>query len=383
MAATASTSVADHALITGPSWKLEYSSVKDTVLVDDLTEAESAMAAMDQMGTMLKPFVENIANLTAAEIEQNAIPDNLVSMFRHYWKANVLLRNVATYASCVSSVDGTHEAAKRMFAKVQELFAKCRRVYEPAALMLDLCSEELFEKFLETDEETRAAEFVLRHGRKMAKHRLTLEEENIVTSLSVTGYSAWGSLYSDLSSVLTVKLEDDEGGKVKEMGIATAEAMRDSPDERVRKKSWEAIREAWLPHQESCAAMLNAITGWRLELYDKRGYESFLTASLHANRMSNKTLEALLEAVERSVDVGRKALRIQAKGLEKEALDVWDLFAPAPKAGGGRFYTFDEGIELIAQAVGKVDEDGGKFVRMMKDEGWIEASRGDKKRPGA
>lgn len=357
--------------------------MKDAVLLDDLAEAESAMAAMDKVGSLLKPFVANAADLTAADIEQNAVLDNLVSMFRDYWKANVLLRNVATYASCVSSVDGTHEGAKRMLAKVQELFAKCCTVYEPAALMLDLCGKELFEKFLETDEETRAAEFVLRHGRKMAKHRLTLEEENIVTSLSVTGYSSWGSLYSDLSSVLTVKMEDEETGKIKEMGIATAEAMRDSPDEGLRKKSWEGIREAWLPHQESCAAMLNAITGWRLELYDKRRYESFLTASLHANRMSNRTIEALLEAVESSVEVGRKALRIQAKGLGKEALDVWDLFAPAPKAGTGRFYTFDEGIELIAKAVGKVDEEGGKFVRMMKDKGWIEASRGDKKRPGA
>lgn len=383
MAATSPATSADPALITGPSWKLEYDSVEDVALLDDLAEAEKAMAAMSQTGTMLKPFVPVAANLTNADIEQNEILDKLVSMFHEHWKANVLLRNVATYASCVSSVDGTHGAAKRVYAKVQELFAKCRTLYEPAALMLDLSGEELFERFLETDEETKAAEYVLRHGRKMAKHRLTLEEENIVTSLSVTGYSSWGTLYSDLSSVLTVRMEGEEGSGTKEMGIATAEAMRDSPDEGARRRSWEGIREAWLPHQESCAAILNAITGWRLDLYEKRGYESFLNASLHANRMSGQTLKALLEAVERSVEVGRRALRIQAKGLRKEALDVWDLFAPAPRAGTGRIYTFDEGIELIAQAVGKVDEEGGKFVRMMKEEGWIEASRGDKKKPGA
>eukprot|EP00173_Palmaria_palmata_P002008 Plantae.Rhodophyta-Palmaria_palmata.ctg2226.p1 GENE.Plantae.Rhodophyta-Palmaria_palmata.ctg2226~~Plantae.Rhodophyta-Palmaria_palmata.ctg2226.p1 ORF type:complete len:322 (-),score=58.08 Plantae.Rhodophyta-Palmaria_palmata.ctg2226:1293-2177(-) len=46
-------------------------------------------------------------------------------------------------------------------------------------------------------------------------------------------------------------------------------------------------------------------------------------------------------------------------------------------------YTFDEGIELIANAVGAFDEKAGVFVRMMRDKGWIEASRGDTKRPGA
>lgn len=343
------------------------------------------MDVMHQVGKSLKPLVPIAASLTDEHVATHGLLQNLLQIFRQYWKAHVLLRNASTYALCVSSVDGTNEPAKKLYGQVQELWANCRKVYEPASLILDLCPHNLFYQFLDTDDDTRAARFILEHSRKMALHRLSLEEENMLTSMGVTGHSAWGSLYSDLSSVLTVVMKDEETGEDKQMGIATAEAMRDSPHENIRRKSWEAIREAWLPHQETCAAALNAITGWRLELYEQRGFDSFLTASLHANRMSEKTLKTLLHAIDSKADVGRRALKIQAKMLGKEALAPWDLFAPAPGDGGGvgKLYTFDEGIELISRAVGEVDVKGGEFVTMMKDKLWIEASRGDKKRPGA
>ncbi len=82
-------------------------------------------------------------------------------------------------------------------------------------------------------------------------------------------------------------------------------------------------------------------------------------------------------------------VNVMARALGKPAVDLWDFFAPAPARlavegdGEGKLYTFEEGVELIADAVGEVDEDAGAFVRMMKEKKWIEASRNDNKRPGA
>lgn len=370
--------------ISGPTWQLEYTALDDPTLLEDLAIANRDMDEMERTGSTLADLVPLARELTDEQITQHDIRAKLLAMFRSYWNAVILLRNVSTYASCVASVDGTNAEAKKLAGQIQVLFARVRTAYEPAALILDLCPDALFKDFLAANEETRAAEFMLSHSRKMARHRLSLQEENMVTKLSVTGHSAWGSLYTDLSTVLPVNVREADGS-VKVMGIASAEAMRDSPDEEVRRASWEGIRQAWLPHQETCAAVLNAITGWRLDMYEKRKFDSFLTSSLHSNRMSNDTLAALLKSLDSSVEVGRRALAIQAKVLKKDALEPWDLFAPAPLAGtyAGKMYTFDEGIELIADAVGAVDESAGKFVRMMKENGWIEASRGDKKRPGA
>lgn len=136
--------------------------------------------------------------------------------------------------------------------------------------------------------------------------------------------------------------------------------------------------------QETCAAVLNAITGWRLDMYAKRNYDSFLVSSLHSGHMSKKSLDAMLTAVDKSAEVGRRALRVQAQALGKEKLDIWDLLAPAPVSSDtGKTYSFEEGIELIANAVAAVDEEAGSFVRMCAEKKWIEASRGPSKRPGA
>lgn len=366
--------------ISGPTWTLEYAALDAAALKADLAAADKEMDLMESIGKTLGPLVT-----TARELQpDDELVKQLVEMHNSYYRAVVLLRNVGTYASCVASVDGTDASAKKLSSTVQTLFARCRAAYEPASLILDLCPDDLFEKFLAADKDTSSAEFILRHSRRMADHRLSLSEENMITGLQVTGHSAWGTMYSDLSSVIPVHMPQPDGS-TKSMGIATAEAMRDSPDEDTRRKSWEAIREAWLPHQETCAAALNAITGWRLDLYKRRDLKSPLSSSLHMNRMSQATLDALFSALDSSSEAGRRALRIQAKCLGKEALQPWDLFAPAPLSNttAGKIYTFDEGIDLIANAVGAVDEEGGKFVRMMQENGWIEASRGDKKRPGA
>ncbi|CAN8066675.1 unnamed protein product [Agarophyton chilense] len=368
--------------ITGPSWELEYSATTDSQLTADIDEGERLIDVINALADKIKHLVPQAQNITAEQVAENDLIRSLTEMHRNYWNAVVLLRNVYTYGSCASSVDGTDEDAKKLTGQVQVSFSLLKQAFEPAQLILDLCPEHVFHTFLSADELAKDAEYILRHSRKMKDFRLSLSEENMVTTLGVTGHSSWGNMYTDLSAVLSVEVNLPDGTKT--MGVASAEAMRDSPDEQIRKASWEGIRNAWLPHRETCAAALNAITGWRLDLYNKRGYESFLTSSLHSNHIQNATLDALFEALDGKTEVGRRAMKIQASALGKAALEPWDLFAPAPVKGDiGRVYSFDEGIELIANAVGEVDKDAGSFVRMMRDKQWIEASRGDKKRPGA
>lgn len=375
--------VAQDSVPAGPTWHLEYDSLDAPALTDDIAAADAHVLAMETSAAPLKALIPVAATLSRGDAATVDLVPALSAMLTSYWEAAVLLRNVMTQAMCVGSVDGGDAAAKKMASAIQVRLSRMRQAFEPAALLLDLCPEPLFEAVLKHDARVSDAEYVLRHSRMMARHKLSLEEENVVTAMTVTGHSAWGTMYSDLSSAISVNLRMPDGSS-KPMGIASAEALRDHPDEHMRKASWEAIREAWLPHRETCAAALNAITGWRLDMYKKRQYPSFLTSVLHLNRMSNSTLDALFEAIDASTQIGRRALRLQARAFGKDGLHPWDLYAPAPVGKHvGKIYTFEEGIDLIAAAVAEVDPDAGKFVYMMRDNKWIEASRGDTKRPGA
>lgn len=376
-------SAAAPAAIAGPPWDLsdEYAALDAPALLADLNAAKADMERMAAAGTVVAERMERARGMTLEEATGEGVLTALEEVNRLYWSASALLRNVATYASCTASVDGGDEAAKKLGAEMGELFATFAQAGAPASLFLQLCRDDVAEAYLGLSEATGENRFRVRQARKMRDHALTLAEENMLSSYGVPGLHAWGDLYTDLSASLMVDVE----GKGR-MGVAAAAGLLDSPDGEVRRAAWLGIKEAWLPHAETSAAVLNALSKWRLETYARRKLPDFLATPLHQNRCERASLDAMLAAIDgKGLAVGRRALAVQAATLGKERLEPWDLAAPGPvaKASEATTYSFEEGIEVIANAVGAVDPKAGEFVQMMKEKGWIEATRGDAKRPGA
>eukprot|EP00181_Compsopogon_caeruleus_P001680 CAMPEP_0184686594 /NCGR_PEP_ID=MMETSP0312-20130426/23119_1 /TAXON_ID=31354 /ORGANISM="Compsopogon coeruleus, Strain SAG 36.94" /LENGTH=642 /DNA_ID=CAMNT_0027141837 /DNA_START=480 /DNA_END=2408 /DNA_ORIENTATION=- len=371
--------------ISGPGWNLldEYPALDSSELRADVEEASFAMDQIERHAMVLTPALQRASVMTAEEARALGVLDALADVFSLFWRSRTLLRNVAVYANCLSSVDGTNSEARKLVAKMSELGSRHERVGQPATIFLRQCSEEVLEAYLGLSEDIAQSAFILEHSRKMRDHSLTLPEENLLSSLSVPGIFAWGSLYTDLSGVLKVEMAQQDGTK-SEIGLAAAAGFLTDSSEDIRRSAWKGTAEAWRAHSETCAAILNAITAWRLETFQRRGMNQYLASPLHLNRMTSETLTALIGAVDGAVQVGRKALRIQAAALKKDVLDPWDLYAPAPIEGTQKdHYSFDEGIEVIANAVGAIDPEAGDFVRLMRDRQWIEATRGNTKRPGA
>lgn len=378
--------VAKQAPITGPKWVLDYPSLDSPEMLADLEAGTAMVARIEEMSGPVKDAIASAPTMSLSDAEP--VLKVVREMFDELWASVRLLGNVSVMVSCFASVQGTDAHAKKLSGRMSELRARRSAAYEPASLFLVLCTDEVADAFVASSDSTRAAAFSVEHARKMRAHKLSLGEEGVASALGVTGHSAWGSLYKDLSASLQATVER-EGKPPKTMGVAAAQSLRDSPEEDVRKAAWRAVRDAWRPHKETCAATLNAITGWRHAVSDKRGHPSYLTPTLHDNRMKAKSLEAIFDAIEDDLSVGRRALAVKAAALGKEKVDVWDMYAPPPKelAVDGdvepKLYTFDEAIELIARSVSEVDEQAGAFVRMMRDKEFIEGSEGDNKMDGA
>lgn len=372
--------------ISGPAWDLsdEYSALGAPEVEADIASAMEKMDAMAAKSRALEEHLPRAREMSVEDVEKAGILKDLEEINDLRWDSARLLRNVFTYASCTASVDGGNEDAKKLTARLSEMFAKHKQAAQAATLFLDQATEDVVERYLSLSDATRSGEFLLRHSRAMRDHALSLAEENMLSSYQVPGISAWGALYTDLSGIIKVDMEQDDGS-TKTMGVAAAAGLLDSTDGTTRKRAWLGIKNAWLPHTETCAAVLNAITAWRLETYKRRGLDGYMASPLHLNRMRDESLKALFDSIDDHVEVGRRALRIQAAALGKKRSEPWDLYAPAPvkNTSAATVYTFDEGIEVIANAVGAIDTEAGDFVRMMRDKKWIEATRGDSKRPGA
>ncbi len=137
--------------------------------------------------------------------------------------------------------------------------------------------------------------------------------------------------------------------------------------------------------QETVAAILNALNGWRLELSRQRGRVRTLDAldlSCHQSHIERATLDTLMRETWQARHLGQRALGLMARRLGIEELGPEDLFAPPP-ASSHRSIPFEEAIEIIALAFAGFDPEMGAFARMMAERGWIDAAPTPNRRTGA
>ena len=358
------------ASITGPGWRLdsEYTSLDGQELNKDLANIDDLL---DQAETLNEQLHGSVA--TAQQLAKLSE------------QVSTLLNNVSTYAHCLLSVDSKNDEAQKLNGRLQSYRKRCGDVFEPLSQFVDDASDAEIAVYL-SDPEVAPSAFIVGHSRKRRHENLSLSEESLVNGLSQDGIHAWGQLYDQLSG--TLQCDVLVGNEQQQMGIAQASGLLMSVDDSQRRSAWSAINDAWSAHDESCAAALNAIAGWRLEMCKQRGREQavhYLDSPVHFNRISRKTLDVLLEVAEESKALAQRAAKLQARAYGKDGYGPWDLRAPAPVLGGtdeGRI-EFAEAVDIIADAYGQVDASMADFVRMMVANEWIEGTVGPNKSPGA
>jgi len=306
------------------------------------------------------------------------------SVFALSEEASQLLRNPLTYANCLLSVDAQDESAQQLQGKLQTYQKRYADLLEPWSQFVDLVADDVIDAYL-ADPRVAPSAFIVKHGRERRHELLGLDEERLVAALAQDGILAWGRLYDQISGTTTADVL--VGNELKTLGLAEATGLLQKTDEHQRRAAWNGINAAWRRNSESCAAAINAIAGWRLEMNRKRSTKRpvhFLDAPVHANRIRRATLDTLFTVAERARPLARRAAKAMARATRREALGPWDVRAPAPQFGGTqRMRAFDEAVELIATAYGTVDREMGDFVRMVAERRWIEGTVSSRKRPGA
>jgi len=371
----------------GPEWDLssEYSSATAPELESDLKELEHLL---DQIEKANQSLVDVLPKIELLELDgAQTLIQCAREIYSQFEQASVLLHDTHTFANCLLSVDSQHPDAQKLEGRLQQYSKRFEVAHEPLGQFLDLVNEPIIDCYLD-DPETRSSEFKVRRSREKRHELLSLKEENMVSALSQDGIHAWGRLYDQLSG--TLRCEVLLGNETRTMGIAEAAGLLQKPEDHTRKSAWQAINTAWQGQEESCAAALNAISGWRLEMCRKRSSNQpagFLDGPIHMNRIKKETLERILSIAEEARPMAQRAVRLQARAYGKQAMGPWDSRAPAPvladSTRGHAGIPFDEAIELIAEAYSGVHQEMGDFVNLMRDKGWIEGSLGDNKRPGA
>ena len=380
---------------TGPAWDLstEYNDLSDPSIATDLAHIDAQLALITEENARLAPTLGAIAPVQAnhppADASATATSTEVLALTRRIHAliddARTHLSNLSTFASCLLSVDGRNQDALKLQGTLESRAKQLVEVAEPHTQFLKLAPDAAISLYLD-DAATRASTWQVERMRAQRHEMLSLSEETLVGALSTDGIHAWGKLYTQLSATTTCTVT--VGNEQHSMGLAAAAGLMMKPDDATRRNAWQAINTAWTQNEESCAAALNAIAGWRLEMVRKRSVRKpvhFLDAPLHASSITRATLDALLSAAAEAAPMARRAALVQARAYGKDRYGPWDNRAPAPVSPGASetSYSFDAALALIARTYGSIAPEMGDFVTMMGRNRWIEGTVGNAKRPGA
>ncbi|MBL0511389.1 M3 family oligoendopeptidase [Aeromonas media] len=344
-----------------------YPSLDSSVLEADMSLARASLAE-------LALFIDG---LPLRDLDA-ALQDGLREVRLRARRIREIGWNIAVLAACTGSQDARDPLAKQLASRARALNADLFKTLAPIEdLMLGLPEAE-FEQLMQ-DSLLGEEEYRLRHERRLQDQRLPVEAEQLVIGLGTDGLHAWGNLYNDLVGKIRVRVAGQE------RGLAEASNLLSSPDRALRKEAFDAISAGWEGEQETVAAILNALNGWRLELSRQRGRVRTLDAldlSCHQSHIERATLDTLMQETWQARHLGQRALGLMARRLGIEELGPEDLFAPPP-ASSHCSIPFEEAIEIIALAFTGFDPEMGEFARMMAERGWIDAAPTPNRRTGA
>jgi oligoendopeptidase F len=278
---------------------------------------------------------------------------------------------------CFLAADTTDKKALQLQGETGSLGARFSTVGLKIRQTLAKSDEDTWNGLMESSDLKEFA-FVLNEWREEVELKLSEKEESLITALSVDGYQGWGQLYDMLVGDIKIKIE--LGGEEKELSVGQANNLSSHEDAHVRKRSFEALEEAWEGKEDFFASALNHIAGFRLEVYKKRGWDSVLKEPLLRNRMSEVTLDAMWGAIGANKAPFVEYLNVKARMLGTAKLNWYDIDAPV--TASTKKMSYQEGAEFILKHFGEFGPELESFSRQAFEDSWIEAEDRPNKRPG-
>ncbi|KII75784.1 M3 family oligoendopeptidase [Vibrio renipiscarius] len=354
--------------MTTPSWNLSiaYQDIHDAKIAQDILLIEQCIDVLEQ----------HVERREAISVMQNAIQTKEA--------AGKLLSTINTFAQCHASIDAVNQEAKGLVGQIAKLSSQLSQAYTPYQETLANAPLATIQQVLDHDSgDVYGQAFLIACDRQIADTKLSVGQEQLLTAMGVDGRDAWGRLYNNLTGALQIDLEDGT-----QLGFSQAASLLYGTDFEKQEPAWRGIQKAMQTHQESFAAILNALSGWRLSEYQKRSYATdvhFLDPSLHQSRIQPETLNALIETTKAQREIGQKAGQLMAKVHGLEQMKPWNHLAGMPSLSGDapETYSFDQAITVIKQAFAEVDQEMADFVDLMVENGWIDAKPTPNRRLGA
>jgi oligoendopeptidase F len=281
-----------------------------------------------------------------------------------------------SYASLAFAVDTQDAATGALLQQVSERSASI----ETSLLFFDLewneLPDERAEELLGADELSFCRHH-LRTLRRYRDHQLSEPEERILTETQVTGRSAFGRLFTELTSAISVDLP----GRDEAVPLMEALSLMQSPDREQRAAAAEGVTAALQPGLRTRAFIFNTLLQDKSTKDRLRSYPHWLAARNLSNEASDESVSALIEAVVSRYELARRWYRLKAKLLGLDTLAYYDRMAPV--AESEQQIPYEQARETVLDCYRGFSDELGRTAEEFFEGSFIDAPPEPGKRGGA
>ncbi len=359
--------------------KMTSTTYSDVWNLEVFFKGGSDSAELDTHLKDTKDLIELFETKVKNWIPLNTVEDRiyLKELLLDFERAGKKLRQASAFVGCLQAQNTEDKKAYALEATVTGLSATFQSALSAFDNLLTSILDETWKQVLE-DDYLAELTFSLSERRERAKDKLSIEEEALISALGVDGYHSWGQLYDLIVSKIKIPVE--ENGEVKKLSVGQASNKFSSSDREVRKAVFKSWENSWNEQADYLSKTLNHLSGFRLNVYKKRGWEDVLKEPLSINRMKKETLETMWAVISENKQPLVEYLNRKAKLLGLKKLSWYDLDAPYGKTESK--VSYQEGAEFIEENFALFGEKMSGFAKKAFEDQWIEAEDRPGKAPG-
>lgn len=296
-------------------------------------------------------------------------PTEFLEVLREYECISQTLGKFMTYAFLKFAADSSNGA---FYAKYQDIYSTISEYLLFFELEFNRLTKAKQQEFIEA---TSKYKFYLTSLQEEKPYQLSIKEEKVLLKKDLTSSSAFSRLFDEHFSRLKFPFE---GEKLSEEEILS---KLHNPDREVRKKVATAFSKTLKEHQPLLGYIYNMIkTDLKIDC-ELRGYQTPETPRHMDNKISQKSVDALVKSAENSFDVVEKYYQRKAELLGYKTLYDYDRYAPLEVVE--QEYSFEKSKEIVLKAFSKFSPKMADIAKKAFDEGWIDVYPKDNKRGGA
>ncbi len=335
-----------------------------SALFDSVTEAEEFLKqAIFRAKDFEKKYKNRLYTLTPAEFIE------VLKEYEEIWE------NIGRALTYIYLQFATDSSKGPFLAKFQELATQAEEHliwFELEFIHLPIDKQQRF------IDNAGVYKYYLIHLQEEAPYKLSEKEEKILMKKDLTSNSAFTRLFDESLSRIKFFFE---GKKLSEEEVLS---KLYSPDRNERKKAQVSLTLGLKPHQELLAYIYNQVKkDWKIDYLEIRGYDEPESPRHLANRVSKKSVDALVNTVNSNTFIVEDYYNIKKELLGYERLYDYDRYAPIKLSDKTPEISYEEAKELVLKAFKNFSQTFYEIAKKAFEEGWIDVYPKEGKRSGA